>query len=56
MSCPGSEKFPTAPLIIISGQDVDRGRGHDARGEVGDMCAGGEMRRRIDSTIVIIVT
>ena len=38
MSCPGSEKFPTAPLIIISGQDVDRGRGHDARGEVGGVC------------------
>ena len=38
MSCPGSEKFPTAPLIIISGQDVDIGRGHDARGEVGDVC------------------
>ena len=54
MSCPGSEKFHT--LNYYSGQDVNRGRGHGARGEVGDMCAGGEMRRRIDSTIVIIVT
>ena len=25
-------------VLIISGQDVNRGRGHGARGEVGDLC------------------